>query len=163
MAVGERTARRSDAAARGQCGAVVYAAVGPLLVLEVDPPHPPFEIGEEPGEALLVAPDVRTGRLAAAVRAFPAVDVAVGHPKHHADVTNRGRLRRDAIQASSREACCRRRSCGTTSVRRRTSGNWRPPRGSPPWRRARASHNGSPSSVIVQAEATVGRLLYLFG
>ena len=97
VAVGERLLA-GRMRRRGNAGAVVHAAVGPLLVLEVDPPHLLFQVGEEPGEALLVAPDVGAGRVAAAVGAFPAVDVAVGDAEHHADVADRGRLRRQAVE-----------------------------------------------------------------
>ena len=83
---------------RGKHGPIVDAAIGRLLIHEVDPPHSAFDVGEESGEALLIAPDVRAGRLAAAVRAFPTVGFAVGDLECHADVPRRAGLRRDAIQ-----------------------------------------------------------------
>ena len=65
-------------------GAVVDAAVRQLLMREIDPPHVPFQVGEEPGKALFEAPNVGTGGLAAAVGAFPAVCLPVGRAEHDA-------------------------------------------------------------------------------
>ena len=83
---------------RGDVRAVVHAAVLPLLMLEIDAPHVPFQIGKEPGKALLVAPDVRAGRLAAAVGTLPAESVSIGDAKYYADVAQDGRLRGEAVE-----------------------------------------------------------------
>ena len=121
-------------------------------------------VGEEPGKALLVAPNVRTRRLAAAVGAFPAVDVAVGDAEHHADVADRGRLRGDAVQ----QPVGKRAVVEGLAERLRSAGgspaDWRPPRGSRPWRRAKASRNGSPSTspdavVVLAAGAVLVRIM----
>ncbi len=97
VAVGERLlAGRSRR--RGNVGAVVDPAVGPLLVVKVDPPHLFLEVGKEPGQSLLISPDVRAGGLAAAVGTFPAVDVAIGDPEDDADVPDDGGLGGQAVE-----------------------------------------------------------------
>ena len=134
------------AAAMGQTVRLWTPPSGVLLILEVDPPHSSFEIGEEPGEALLVAPDVRAGRLAAAVRAFPAVGLAVGDLEHDADVANRGGLRRDAVeQPVGKRAVVERLAerLGPPADRREIGGRLADAR---PWRRAKAWRSSCPSS-----------------
>src|SRR2546423_2812851 len=81
---------------RRQIGAVVDPAVRLLLALVVDAPHVLLQIREEARKSLLIAPDVGAGRSAAAVRAFPAVDVAICDSEDDAGVTERGYLRGDA-------------------------------------------------------------------
>ncbi len=83
---------------RRQVGAVVDAAVRPLLPLVIDPAHVPLQLRKDVRQGLLIAPHMRAGGRAAAVGALPPVDVSVRDAEDHADVTDGGELRREAVQ-----------------------------------------------------------------
>src|SRR5437764_5622689 len=83
---------------RGNIGSVVDTSIRVLLVLEVDPAHLLLLVGEDARQGLLIAPDVGAGGLAAAVRALPAEDVAIGDTENDADVARDSHLRGEGVE-----------------------------------------------------------------